>query len=85
MRSQVVHQDRGGVPLLQYFTCIIPVTENTAPTEFCPLDENTEYWKYQDPVLFDGQVWHRDPAVIEHARRVLSLVACKSREDKFES
>ena len=40
--SQVVHQDRGGVPRLQYFTSIIPVTANTAPTEFCPPDENTD-------------------------------------------
>ena len=80
--SQVVHQDRGGVPRLQYFTCIIPVTANAAPTEFCPPHETAEFWKYQDPVLFDGQVWHRGPAVIEQARRVLSLVACKEKEDK---
>ena len=80
--SQDVHQDRGGVPRRKYFTCILPVTANAAPTEFCPPDGNTEYWKYQDPVLFDGQVWHRGPAVIEQARRVLSLVACKAREDK---
>ena len=63
------------MPRRQYFTCFIPVMANAATTEFCPPDKNTEYWMYQDPVrgLFDGQVWHRGPAVIEQAHRVLSL------------
>ena len=34
--SQDVHQDRGGVPRRKYFTCILPVTANAAPTEFAP-------------------------------------------------
>ena len=76
------HQDRGSGPRKQYFTCIIPVTARAEPTEFCPPDGGSEYWKFKKPVLFDGHAWHRGPAVGTKTRRVLSLVACKVREDK---
>ena len=78
---QSVHQDRGTVPRQQYFTCIVPVSVHAASTEFCLSHTSNNFWTHQDPVLFDGHVWHRGPAVATVTRCVLSLVACTAKAD----